>query len=110
VSVGSEAPPQTRNPIMLSKTPLTRYAAPPQLGEHNRDVRRWLTEETDESSRHPPDHSSPANESGSNLNVQLVRVEDPRQPVAEGLVHIDHEVVVDVVPGLDDLQLRFHLG
>jgi crotonobetainyl-CoA:carnitine CoA-transferase CaiB-like acyl-CoA transferase len=47
VSVGSEAPPQTRNPITLSKTPLTRYAAPPRLGEHNHDVRRWLTEETD---------------------------------------------------------------
>jgi crotonobetainyl-CoA:carnitine CoA-transferase CaiB-like acyl-CoA transferase len=47
VSVGSEAPRQTRNPITLSKTPLTRYAAPPRLGEHNHDVRRWLTEETD---------------------------------------------------------------
>ena len=46
VSVGSGAPPQTRNPITLSKTPLTRYAAPPRLGEHNHDVRRWLTEET----------------------------------------------------------------
>ena len=44
VSVGSEAPPQTRNPITLSKTPLTRYAATPRLGEHNQDVRRWLTE------------------------------------------------------------------
>ena len=47
VSVGSEAPRQTRNPITLSNTPLTRYAAPPRLGEHNNDVRRWLTEETD---------------------------------------------------------------
>jgi formyl-CoA transferase len=47
VSVGSEAPPQTRNPIMLSKTPLTRYAAPPRLGEHDQDVRGWLTGETD---------------------------------------------------------------
>jgi crotonobetainyl-CoA:carnitine CoA-transferase CaiB-like acyl-CoA transferase len=47
VSVGSEAPAQTRNPIGLSKTPLTRYAAPPRLGEHNDDVRRWLREETD---------------------------------------------------------------
>jgi formyl-CoA transferase len=46
VPVGSEAPAQTRNPITLSKTPLTRYAAPPRLGEHNDDVRRWLTEET----------------------------------------------------------------
>jgi crotonobetainyl-CoA:carnitine CoA-transferase CaiB-like acyl-CoA transferase len=47
VSVGSEAPPQARNPIRLSKTPLTRYAAPPRLGEHNDDVRRWLRDETD---------------------------------------------------------------
>jgi crotonobetainyl-CoA:carnitine CoA-transferase CaiB-like acyl-CoA transferase len=47
VSVGSEAPPQTRNPITLSKMPLTRYAAPPRLGEHNHDIRGWLAEETD---------------------------------------------------------------
>jgi formyl-CoA transferase len=46
VSVGSEAPPQTRNPITLSRTPLTRYLAPPRLGEHNHDIRRWLTDET----------------------------------------------------------------
>ncbi|HEX3207009.1 MAG TPA: CoA transferase, partial [Propionibacteriaceae bacterium] len=46
VSVGSDVP-QTRNPITLSKTPLTRYTAPPRLGEHTDDVRRWLTEETD---------------------------------------------------------------
>jgi formyl-CoA transferase len=45
VSVGPEAPLQTRSPITLSKTPLTHYAAPPRLGEHNHDVRRWLTEE-----------------------------------------------------------------
>ena len=47
VSVGTQAPLQTRNPITLSKTPLTRYAAPPRLGEHNHDVRGWLTAETD---------------------------------------------------------------
>ena len=47
VSVGSESPRQTRNPITLSKTPLTRYAAPPRLGEHNHDVRGWLTGESD---------------------------------------------------------------
>jgi crotonobetainyl-CoA:carnitine CoA-transferase CaiB-like acyl-CoA transferase len=47
VSVGSKAPRQTRNPITLSKTPLTRYVAPPRLGEHNQDVRGWLTGETD---------------------------------------------------------------
>ena len=47
VSVGSDAPPQTRNPITLSKTPVTRYTAPPRLGEHSHDVRRWLTVETD---------------------------------------------------------------
>jgi len=47
VPVGSESPRQTRNPITLSKTPLTRYAAPPRLGEHNHDVRGWLTGESD---------------------------------------------------------------
>jgi formyl-CoA transferase len=47
VSVGPGVPRQTRNPITFSKTLLTRYAAPPRLGEHNDDVRRWLTEETD---------------------------------------------------------------
>ena len=47
--------------------------------------------------------------SGSNLEAQFVHVEDPGQLVTQCLVHVDHEGVVDVVPGLDDLQLRFRL-
>jgi crotonobetainyl-CoA:carnitine CoA-transferase CaiB-like acyl-CoA transferase len=44
VDVGPDAPPQVRNPITLGRTPISRYAAPPRLGEHTNDVRRWLTE------------------------------------------------------------------
>jgi formyl-CoA transferase len=44
VDVGPEAPPQVRNPITLGRTPISRYAAPPRLGEHTNEVRRWLTE------------------------------------------------------------------
>ncbi len=47
VSVGAEAARQTRNPITLTETPLTRYAAPPRLGQHNHDIRQWLTDESD---------------------------------------------------------------
>ena len=46
VSVGDGKPSQVRNAITFSDTPITRYAAPPLLGEHNDDVRRWLTKET----------------------------------------------------------------
>jgi crotonobetainyl-CoA:carnitine CoA-transferase CaiB-like acyl-CoA transferase len=46
VSVGEGRPPQVRSPITLSSTPLTNYAAPPLLGEHNDDVRRLLNKET----------------------------------------------------------------
>jgi formyl-CoA transferase len=45
VEVGPDAPPQVRNPIRLSRTPITRYDAPPRLGEHSADVRRWLGED-----------------------------------------------------------------
>ncbi|HST85248.1 MAG TPA: CoA transferase [Kineosporiaceae bacterium] len=45
VDVGPDAPPQVRNPVILSATPVTRYTAPPRLGEHNHDIRRWLTQE-----------------------------------------------------------------
>jgi len=48
--------------------------------------------------------------SGGRLKMQLVHVEDARQSIAQSLVYLDHEVVVYVVPGLDDLQLRFDLG
>lgn len=46
VCVGEGRPPQVRNPIIFSSTPVTSYAAPPLLGQHNDDVRRWLTKET----------------------------------------------------------------
>ncbi|MEZ0075402.1 CaiB/BaiF CoA transferase family protein [Planotetraspora sp. GP83] len=45
VSVGPQAPPQIRHPITYSNTPVTTYAAPPRLGEHSGEVRRWLSEE-----------------------------------------------------------------
>lgn len=40
-----DAPRQVRSPLTFGRTPITRYAAPPRLGEHNDDIRRWLTEE-----------------------------------------------------------------
>lgn len=46
VSVDTDGPPQVRSPITLSDTPITRYSAPPRLGEHNDDLRRRLTKET----------------------------------------------------------------
>lgn len=42
--VGGRAP-QVRSPLSFSSTPITHYSAPPTLGEHNHEVRRWLTEE-----------------------------------------------------------------
>jgi crotonobetainyl-CoA:carnitine CoA-transferase CaiB-like acyl-CoA transferase len=45
VSLGEGQAPQVRNPISLSETPITRYGRPPVLGEHNEQVRRWLTKE-----------------------------------------------------------------
>jgi crotonobetainyl-CoA:carnitine CoA-transferase CaiB-like acyl-CoA transferase len=45
VPVGEGRAPQVRNPVSYSETPITRYAPPPALGEHNHEVRRWLTEE-----------------------------------------------------------------
>jgi hypothetical protein len=57
-----------------------------------------------------PDTSSGLSGTSQNLDTQLVGIEDARQPVTQGLVHIDHEVVVDVVPRFDDLELRFHVG
>lgn len=47
VEVGDGAPAQVRNPVTLSSSPITAYAAPPRLGEHNAEIRRWLTKETD---------------------------------------------------------------
>lgn len=36
------APAQVRHPVTYSATPVTRYAAPPRLGEHDREIRAWL--------------------------------------------------------------------
>ncbi|HET8719056.1 MAG TPA: CoA transferase, partial [Nocardioidaceae bacterium] len=36
------APPQVRNPVSFSGTPVREYAAPPRLGADNDAVRRWL--------------------------------------------------------------------
>lgn len=46
VPVGDGKPHQVRNPITFSTTPITQYASPPLLGQHNDDVRDWLTKET----------------------------------------------------------------
>ncbi|MEV5987878.1 CoA transferase [Streptomyces sp. NPDC052051] len=48
VSVGPASPPQIRHPISYSATPVTSYRPPPRLGEHSADVRRWLTEPSQE--------------------------------------------------------------
>jgi crotonobetainyl-CoA:carnitine CoA-transferase CaiB-like acyl-CoA transferase len=42
VDVGPGRPAQVRHPVTYSATPVTAYAAPPTLGQHNDDVRRWL--------------------------------------------------------------------
>lgn len=46
VAVDSCAPPQIRHPVIYSATPVTRYTAPPRLGQHTDEIRRWLAEET----------------------------------------------------------------
>lgn len=45
VEVGEGRPAQVRNPITYSDTPITRYQAPPSLGEHSQGVREWLQQE-----------------------------------------------------------------
>lgn len=45
VDVGEGHPPQVRHPVTYSDTPVTDYAAPPLLGEHTDEIRRWLEEE-----------------------------------------------------------------
>jgi formyl-CoA transferase len=45
VPVGADAPPQVRHPIGYSETPVARYTAPPRLGQHSDEIRRWLAEE-----------------------------------------------------------------
>ena len=48
VEVGDGAPRQVRHPVTYSETPVRTYGRPPRLGEHDADVRRWLTETTEE--------------------------------------------------------------
>lgn len=43
VEMGEEHYPQVRNPITFSGTPIIEYGPPPVLGEHNNDIRRWLS-------------------------------------------------------------------
>ncbi|MFI7680600.1 CaiB/BaiF CoA transferase family protein [Actinophytocola sp. NPDC049390] len=43
--VGPGRSPQVRHPISYSRTPVTRYAPPPRLGEHSDEIRRWLSTE-----------------------------------------------------------------
>ncbi|GAA3524147.1 CaiB/BaiF CoA transferase family protein [Nocardioides daeguensis] len=43
VEVGAGASPQVRSPLGFSATPITRYTAPPRLGEHNDVVRTMLS-------------------------------------------------------------------
>ncbi|NYE20920.1 CaiB/BaiF CoA transferase family protein [Microbacterium immunditiarum] len=45
VYVGEGRPAQVRNPISFSDTPITEYVAPPRLGQHSEEIRRWLQEE-----------------------------------------------------------------
>jgi formyl-CoA transferase len=45
VEIGDGLPDQVRNPVIFSDTPITDYAAPPRLGQHSDDIRRWLREE-----------------------------------------------------------------
>jgi len=42
VDVGPGHPHQVRHPVTYSRTPVTAYAAPPALGQHDAEVRRWL--------------------------------------------------------------------
>jgi formyl-CoA transferase len=37
--------PQVRHPVSYGRTPVTTYTAPPRLGQHGDEIRRWLEEE-----------------------------------------------------------------
>ncbi|WP_203336682.1 CaiB/BaiF CoA transferase family protein [Nocardioides limicola] len=45
VDVGEDRPAQVRHPVSYSRTPVTDYQAPPRLGEHSDELRRWLSKE-----------------------------------------------------------------
>ena len=42
VDMGPDRPGQVRHPVTYSATPVTDYAPPPALGQHDVDVRSWL--------------------------------------------------------------------
>jgi crotonobetainyl-CoA:carnitine CoA-transferase CaiB-like acyl-CoA transferase len=44
VDVGGSAPPQVRHPVTYSATPVTDYRPPPQVGEHDHEIRAWLAD------------------------------------------------------------------
>lgn len=48
VDVGRGIPAQVRNPVTLSDTPITTYTAPPRLGQHDGDIRRWLSQKEEQ--------------------------------------------------------------
>ena len=48
VEVGDSLPRQIRHPVTYSATPVTTYRHPPGLGEHDADVRHWLSATTEE--------------------------------------------------------------
>jgi crotonobetainyl-CoA:carnitine CoA-transferase CaiB-like acyl-CoA transferase len=45
VDLGDGQPAQVRHPISYSETPVANYTAPPRLGQHSDEIRRWLREE-----------------------------------------------------------------
>lgn len=45
VEVGDGRPAQVRNPVTYSNTPIATYSAPPRLGQHSDQIRRWLQKE-----------------------------------------------------------------
>ncbi|AWH94095.1 CaiB/BaiF CoA transferase family protein [Dietzia lutea] len=45
VEVGGDASPQVRSPLTFSRTPIDAYTPPPRLGQHNDQIRHWLTKE-----------------------------------------------------------------
>lgn len=44
VEFGASAAPQVRHPVSYSATPVVDYRPPPQLGEHDHEVRAWLAD------------------------------------------------------------------
>lgn len=45
VEIGEGHPPQVRHPVTYSRTPVTKYGAPPRLDQHSNEIRIWLQEE-----------------------------------------------------------------